>query len=141
MPVERWRPTIFAVLTFAQNVVNEEILGNRNVTLQAENLGYVRDTARNRHAGAESAQSHRPTSRSSRGWSLDGSEKTGCHDHRLDARHLPRAASSRAAWPIEPSWPVFIACSRSKSLGPAHFANDNAVGPHAQAVVQPSRAS
>jgi hypothetical protein len=50
-----------------------------------------------------------------------------------------RVSASRGvlAWTvvIEPSWPVFMACSMSKRLGAAHLAEDDAVGPHAQAVL------
>ena len=35
---------------------------------------------------------------------------------------------------IEPSWPVFIACSMSRLSRAAHLADDDAVGPHAQRV-------
>ena len=49
-----------------------------------------------------------------------------------------RSSASRGvlAWivDIEPSWPVFIACSMSKASGAAHLADDDAVGPHAQRV-------
>jgi hypothetical protein len=49
-----------------------------------------------------------------------------------------RASASRGVLActvaIEPSWPVFMACSMSKRLGAAHLAQDDAVGPHAQRV-------
>ena len=37
--------------------------------------------------------------------------------------------------PIEPSWPVFIACREIERLGSAHLADDDALGAHAQAVL------
>ena len=49
-----------------------------------------------------------------------------------------RRSASRAvlAWTvvIEPSWPVFIACSMSKASRAAHLADDDPVGPHPQRV-------
>ena len=55
-----------------------------------------------------------------------------------------RVSASRGllAWivPIEPSWPVFIACSMSMRLLAAALAEDDAVGAHAQRVLQPGRA-
>ena len=48
----------------------------------------------------------------------------------------PSASRGVLAWivVIEPSWPVFIACSMSKRLGAADLADDDPVGPHAQRV-------
>jgi len=47
------------------------------------------------------------------------------------------ASRGRLAWmvPSEPSVAVFIACSMSTGLGPAHLAQDDAVGAHAQRVL------
>src|SRR6266852_1521449 len=75
-----------AVLTFAQNVVNEEILGNRNVTLQAENLGDVRDTART-VTQALSLHNHIDRRADHLADGPGRQRETVCHDHRLDARH------------------------------------------------------
>jgi hypothetical protein len=36
--------------------------------------------------------------------------------------------------PIEPSWPVFMACKQIERLGTPHLADDDAVGTHTQAV-------
>src|SRR4030088_106473 len=73
-----------AVLAFAQNVVNEEILGDRNVTLHAENLGDVRDTAR---AIAQALGLHNHIDRRA-DHLADGpgrQREAACPDHRLDA--------------------------------------------------------
>ena len=49
-----------------------------------------------------------------------------------------RARASRGvlAWSvvIEPSWPVFMACSMSSGFGAAALADDDPLGPHAQGV-------
>ena len=46
------------------------------------------------------------------------------------------ASRGLLAWIVvsEPSWPVFIACNISKRFFAANFADDNAIGPHAQRV-------
>ena len=45
-----------------------------------------------------------------------------------------RAGCWRGWCEIEPSWPVFIACSMSKASAPRDLAEDDAVGAHAQRV-------
>ena len=53
----------------------------------------------------------------------------------IDSR---RCIASRGllAWsvPIEPSWPVFMACKQVERLGSAHLADDDAFGTHTQTV-------
>ena len=105
-----------AVLVFALDVVDEEILRDRHVALHAEDLGDVGDAA-----GAI-AQPLR----------LDDDVDRRA-DHLADRpgrQPKPpvmiidsmRAIASRGEFacsvPIEPSWPVFIACRRSKVSGP-----------------------
>jgi len=58
----------------------------------------------------------------------------GHEDHRLESgEHVARAIGVAGGhW--EPSWPVFMAWSMSSASPPAAFADDDSVGPHAEAV-------
>ncbi|MGC4064101.1 MAG: hypothetical protein QM784_05560 [Polyangiaceae bacterium] len=54
----------------------------------------------------------------------------------IDSRRLMASRGLLAcSVPIEPSWPVFIACRRSNASGSAHLAHDDPLGTHTQAVL------
>ena len=106
-----------AVRVLALDVVDEDVLGGDDVALGADHLGDVGDAARAVAQARGLDDDVDRGRRSSRAASSSGSVKPPMViiDSRRDS-----ASRGLLAWsvPIEPSWPVFIACRRSKASGP-----------------------